>query len=501
MTLLSSKMERITLIKAPASRIIDGTGNEFGETLTLIPPTSLQQVASLIRQGTPKSNIEFVDMCAEAPQRGEKYGTFKLGNSLFEKLRIGASFNLINESISRSKIVGLSNNHTFQARIYQDLIKHIKKVNPYTTIVIGGNDVSFRPEFYLDAGADIVVQRRGDSSVPTLLNAISEGMPLEGVPGVIFKDSRGVMQKTPYKRPVFDELPLPDLSISKEYDDLYKQIPEGSLPEIHGKVGYVQSVLGCDMSCYFCTSPKMNGRFQQLTLEQTLELIDHYHKNGIRTNLSIDDNLLLETKTEKGREDLIEQYNYMRKLGWMWYFYDGFQISLLSNKDNLDTELIETLFSHHTNQEGRYIGCAGAYCPVESVTSERKQLKKLANESLELKILSAIATQQPYRLDLGIILTPNAFREMELVRQKLTRYIKTLRKASNYQTLVQLIPFCLEPLPGTRPFREYRGPFDVERDPEAWNGYIDVMEGSLKNTLQRQELQEELNQIGSSYNG
>ncbi len=121
------------------------------------------------------------------------------------------------------------------------LIKDIKKADPDVLIVVGGPEVSFDPEEFLDRcpEADIVIEGEGDTVFPELVKSVSEGS-LELKPCII------------HARPAAEN------EIHFPYDNTEIDVD---------KIIYYESSRGCPYRCSFCLSSVSRG-VRLLSLER-----------------------------------------------------------------------------------------------------------------------------------------------------------------------------------------------------------------------------------------
>ena len=115
------------------------------------------------------------------------------------------------------------------------------------TVVMGGPHVSFMPEEALDH-CDYVVRGEGDASFPALVEALSQGRPIDEVPGVSRRLPDGSVASAPAAPAVdYAELPSPDFLLSP-------QVKPERVPPI------VVTSRGCPHKCTFCCVTAIFGR-------------------------------------------------------------------------------------------------------------------------------------------------------------------------------------------------------------------------------------------------
>ncbi|MBW2992800.1 B12-binding domain-containing radical SAM protein [Candidatus Woesearchaeota archaeon] len=141
-------------------------------------------------------------------------------------------------------IVGIST-ITSTAPIAYVIAKKIKDLFNIP-VVFGGAHPSFMPEESLMHG-DYVIRKEGDISFLQLIESLDNGISLESVPNLSFKNKDGFIHN-PESAPIcnLDQLPNPDLRLIDNYDKL-KIIP-------------ISTSRGCPYGCRFCSVIKMFGR-------------------------------------------------------------------------------------------------------------------------------------------------------------------------------------------------------------------------------------------------
>jgi radical SAM superfamily enzyme YgiQ (UPF0313 family) len=120
-------------------------------------------------------------------------------------------------------------------------------------VVIGGPHVTFLPEEALDH-ADYVIRGEGEAALPLLVEALNGRGRLEDVPGLAWKDERGVHRNPlPQLLEDLDSLPFPDFAL----------LDTGGR-KMGGPFGReilpLQTSRGCPFDCTFCSVTCMFGR-------------------------------------------------------------------------------------------------------------------------------------------------------------------------------------------------------------------------------------------------
>lgn len=164
-------------------------------------------------------------------------------------------------------------------RYVQELITELHKLLPKLPIWVGGPEVSYEPELFLNQYPMVTgvmvgegeatfkelcgyyVQKR--ESMEVRVQSLSEavawsmaqkkaGEMLEGIPGLIFRGEKGNLARTPKREPVsMDELPF-----------CYEH-----LEEFQNRIIYYETSRGCPFSCSYCLSSIEKGlRFRSFAL-------------------------------------------------------------------------------------------------------------------------------------------------------------------------------------------------------------------------------------------
>ena len=460
--MLSSSI-KVTLVQHPtvALKVWGFNNGEFedfadsgvylGNVYRRIIPASLCRLASLMERYLT-ATVDILDLRVMDPNREEVYKTLDWEGYTVETRRVGASFSLADQAISESDWIGLSSHFTFESAVVSDLIAHARKVKPSIKIMVGGADVSARPQDYLAFGADIAFV--GDFNP----EAFTEQQTKPRIVG-------------PHRQ-TFEDLIAP--SIGKlEHLMEYRDSHDGKVPDgVPFPIGFIYFTRGCPRECDFCESRKT--KYEVLELEQATEMLQHYLAAGIKTlNLS-DDNLLLQAATPHGRARLLALLSVMKKMGFAWEFPNGLEVGRLLKADHLDDELMEALFSHTVDDRtGAITGAYRVYVPVETF-DRRDHYRKLKPLQDQNRIIAGLAGAGLPEIDFGVVLPPDADRETFRRTKEGYLQIKNIMTAQG-NTKARYAVFHLIPI---AQFRTMKTKYSVEKFPEGWNFYFPVYDGS-----------------------
>jgi radical SAM superfamily enzyme YgiQ (UPF0313 family) len=210
-----------------------------------------------------------------------RYANFPHDVSIIEAT-INQSFNDIVKQVAEQKpdVIGISS-YIWSAGMLPDLLTLLREQLPNATIVLGGPEASNNANYWLEAGADYVLQGEGEYVFPQFLDAVAgQG----GGSSVFIVANHHFDGKQ--TRPKTDEpSPCPD-----PYTTQY-------LDALNGRLSYIETSRGCPFKCSFCLSAGSGVRYfpldtiksQILTLSQsntkTLKFVDRtFNCNSKRAN-------------------------------------------------------------------------------------------------------------------------------------------------------------------------------------------------------------------------
>jgi radical SAM superfamily enzyme YgiQ (UPF0313 family) len=151
----------------------------------------------------------------------------------------------------------------------------------HAPLVVGGAGYSIFPHAALRyLGADVGIQGEGEMAFPALLEQMTEGKAIGGLPGVCLPD--GAMAEMKPVRP-WDDFPLPepDLWVSHAADRENLWVP-------------VQSRRGCPMQCSYCSTHLIQGKTRRTRpAEQVVAWLAELRAAGYRNFAFVDNNFNL----------------------------------------------------------------------------------------------------------------------------------------------------------------------------------------------------------------
>ena len=155
-----------------------------------------------------------------------------------------------------------------------------------TNIVLGGPDVSFNWEKYLQAGADFIVIGEGEETLSELVLANTEE-EFQDIHGIAFRAQNGDAIQTAARKHVknIDELPMP--ARHRIHLNQYLEIWQ----EYHGsRTANVSTQRGCPFTCKWCSTAVYGQSYRRRSPELVVEeLLQLKEEHGVESIWFVDD--------------------------------------------------------------------------------------------------------------------------------------------------------------------------------------------------------------------
>ena len=160
---------------------------------------------------------------------------------------------------------------------------HILKTVDYNfpKIILGGPDVTYNIENYLNAGADFLVIGEGEETTFELYNAIMNHGDFDQINGIAFLENKTVIQtpaRTKFRE--LDELPLPNRAAipNEKYLETWKKN--------HGESSMtISTQRGCPYTCKWCSTAVYGQSYRRrpahLVAQEMKMLKDQYNPDAI----------------------------------------------------------------------------------------------------------------------------------------------------------------------------------------------------------------------------
>ncbi len=169
---------------------------------------------------------------------------------------------------------------TRTARQTAYFIRERKANKPGIIVLAGGPDATARPEFYLNAGADVVVRGEGEKTLSSIMERLVNGSrELDGIEGIAFRRNGDIVLTAPAKLLSIDELnEMP----SPFYDESTRR---------RAQVGTVEGSRGCPNNCDYCYVPSLYGQsYRMKSAKKVMADLMAVHDMGYATFFT-DDNI------------------------------------------------------------------------------------------------------------------------------------------------------------------------------------------------------------------
>ncbi len=179
------------------------------------------------------------------------------------------------------------------------IARHLKKLKPGRTIILGGAHATLLPEDTLRSTpeVDLITVGEADSTILDVLKAIQDGSDFRGIQGIAYRQNGQVVTATP--RDDYTELDsLPFMA--------YHLLPlEKSRPHPpHGRALPFAAIItsrGCPYRCSYCSKPVFGRKFRVQSPERVIEEITYLKKKfGFREFAFYDDVFTLDKKRAFG---------------------------------------------------------------------------------------------------------------------------------------------------------------------------------------------------------
>ncbi|PWL32499.1 MAG: B12-binding domain-containing radical SAM protein [Fluviicola sp. XM-24bin1] len=183
------------------------------------------------------------------------------------------------------EIIAFYTNLMTKVEVLQQL-QFLKKELPKTTFVVGGPDVTYNQENYLNTGFDIAVIGEGEQTMLELVDALENKGDLTAVPGISFlKDGNLHENEARVKIKDLPSLPFPDRSAIpfEKYLSVWK--------EHHGKrTANISTQRGCPYTCKWCSTAVYGQSYRRNDPKRVVDEIFHLKEDfGVEALWFVDD--------------------------------------------------------------------------------------------------------------------------------------------------------------------------------------------------------------------
>lgn len=206
-----------------------------------VPPIGACSVATSVQEAGHE--VRFVDLCFE----DYPAAVVRREVAAFRPEVIGISVRNIDN-------VDWQNPVFYLPQVKRNVVDPCRELSD-CPIVIGGPSAGIMPGELLDyLGADYLIRGDGEEAMPRLLEALSNGGSLAGVPGLVYREAGGLNVSGPARVLDLNTMPMP-----KPYQwlDLRRYLASNS------SLG-IQTKRGCALTCSYCVYNQIEGSCYRL---------------------------------------------------------------------------------------------------------------------------------------------------------------------------------------------------------------------------------------------
>ena len=203
------------------------------DDFSVYPPLGLLYVATVSKAHYP---VEIMDVVAL------RYGIKETADEVVRR---------------RPTVLGISCT-TFRVYPMAEIIRLVKAKLPDLIVVVGGPHTSLYPAETLSLpGVDYVIVGDGEYNFRKLLDALSTGRndQFKSIPGLVFRDEKGLQQIPPDSGASVENLPIPDWTLL-DYEYYYTAADKSE------QTVTMISSRGCPFRCIFCDVQEKTYRWR-----------------------------------------------------------------------------------------------------------------------------------------------------------------------------------------------------------------------------------------------
>jgi hypothetical protein len=453
---------RIGIVELPALKLLDQAGLNWTAFRQHEPLGSKQVLgAHLANLGFEPTlvNLKSVDDERET-------GVVNWRGRRLSKVAVGADWTMLDPKAF--DVWGLTVNYLQEREVAGLIIGHLHDGGG--RVIVGGSDAFEEPDWYLAAGADVVVCDKSGAANGGAIEYIMRGSS-DGLAGIALRNGKRLRPARPPMSP--QDWPLPDKGLVGE--TLGTDYWEAPLPAELLPIGGVMLDIGCDRHCDFCETPTYGLGYRKMSPDRAIEWLRRQADAGARSVIVLSDQFLGRVLWDGGKQDVLRIMSGLRELGLPVLWGNGLELkkatrgrSLPKGDPSPDIELIEALWGW----DGE-VGCAQAYIPAERPTLGATAYQKLLDWQDHVAMLEALVQVGLPDINYGVIVgLPEDTDETLGVLYEAVRELRTRLKDMNPNLRFRVTPYAIRPLPGTpqaRILREQK--LLVTEDPAILGGF------------------------------
>ena len=264
---------------------------------------------------------------------------FLLWSTAQENLQVPSSFKNQLSSFAPD-IIGFSGRALLNS-LCPDWFATIKQEIPQALLVAGGFGPSAEPEFFLEAGADLVIRGEGEEAICSIADCVDQKRPWTDIPNCAWKNG-AALTLNPLRLPVMDLSTLPEqLLFTPEISYIKDGALYNSDPISTAASAFILTGRGCIGSCSYCVAGNWRNmyteqglhipKYRARSLRSVLDEMGQYKRIGAKA-ITITDDFFIRSKKE-----MIEFFKAYNEEIALPFFANFHHKILLDNPDLIDT--------------------------------------------------------------------------------------------------------------------------------------------------------------------
>lgn len=249
-----------------------------------------------------------------------------------------------------------------------DIVRILKKIKPDLRIVLGGPEVSYDTEYWMNRlpEVDFIVRGEGEETFYHLLTEIRRDEKFHMVFGAAYRSEGGPVLNPPRPKLNLNELPSPHRFCE-------------DLPDLPNRVVYFETSRGCPFSCQFCLSSIEVG-LRYFDIERTKRDLLHLIESGAKLIKFVDRTFNIK------REYAVEIFDFLIRN------HHGCMFQFEITADIMRPEVLEFLAEHAPPGIFRFeIGVQSTNETTNELIKRRQNFTKLARTVTTIKRSGKIA--------------------------------------------------------------------------------------------------------------
>lgn len=357
-------------------------------------PLALETLAATI----PGHDVEIIDLRLDKTEALQKY-----------------------ISISKPFLIGVTTNNTIHVNKSLKILQLVKKMAPWSRVVVGGHHPTMVPEDFRKPFIDAIFYGWAERSFPEYIDAISNGQGYDYIEGIeILKNGKTIFKSENNWDLKPSEIPYPRRDLVEKYHGKY-------ISDTGYKTSLVNTTRGCPNRCSFCAVWKATkGHFLMRKPEDVFNEIIRLPKDITRVFFA-DDNTFINPKNADKLARMLNESGIKKK-------YSGYCRS--------DTIVKHPEIMEHWKKIGLSNLCVGFEMSDNNHLSEINKKNNIANNEEAARILNKIDI--PFRPH---FLIKPSFEKKDF--EKLLAYVR----AHNLKSPIFPI---LTPIPGSDDYEELK---------------------------------------------